>query len=127
MTYPEQDGPAIPYVEVPLKDQSGEFILDYVIAQDMVALPPLAPEGVLSWSLTLPKKAEEVSMIGHYNRNAEIESFVMSKYAGIQNDIPRPSGKLVAILGNKSDEMRFVIALIMRQISPAKAHEGYCC
>ena len=69
----------------------------------------------------------QVSMIGHYNRNAEIESFVMSKYAGIQNDIPRPSGKLVAILGNKSDEMRFVIALIMRQISPAKAHEGYCC
>src|SRR6184192_4320840 len=65
----------------------------------------------------------QVSMIGHYNRNAEIESFVMSKYAGIENDIPRPSGKLVAILGNKSDEMRFVIALIMRQISPIKAHE----
>ena len=69
----------------------------------------------------------QVSTIGHYNRNTEIESPVMSKYAGIQNDIPRPSRKLVAILGNKSDKMRFVIALIMRQISPVKAHEGYCC
>jgi 5,5'-dehydrodivanillate O-demethylase len=37
VSYPQQDGPAIPYVEVPLKDENGEFILDYVIAQDMVA------------------------------------------------------------------------------------------
>ncbi|MDB5699524.1 MAG: rieske 2Fe-2S iron-sulfur domain protein [Alphaproteobacteria bacterium] len=32
---PEQD--AVPYAEVPLKDDDGEYILDYVLAQDMVA------------------------------------------------------------------------------------------
>jgi 5,5'-dehydrodivanillate O-demethylase len=32
---PHQD--QVPYVEVPVKDENGEYILDYVLAQDMVA------------------------------------------------------------------------------------------
>jgi 5,5'-dehydrodivanillate O-demethylase oxygenase subunit len=32
---PKQD--SVPYVELPLKDEKGEYILDYVLAQDMVA------------------------------------------------------------------------------------------
>jgi 5,5'-dehydrodivanillate O-demethylase oxygenase subunit len=32
---PKQD--RVPYVEVPVKDENGEYILDYVLAQDMVA------------------------------------------------------------------------------------------
>lgn len=32
---PSQD--RIPYVEVPIKDENGEYVLDYVLAQDMVA------------------------------------------------------------------------------------------
>jgi len=64
----------------------------------------------------------QMGMIGHDNRNAQIESLVMSEYAGVQNNIPRPARKLVALLGNESDEMRFVIALIVWQIPPVKAH-----
>jgi len=38
---PEQD--AVPFVEVPLKDDSGEYILDYVLAQDMAAWTEQGP------------------------------------------------------------------------------------
>ena len=38
---PKQD--AVPYVEVPLKDAEGEYILDYVLAQDMVAWTEQGP------------------------------------------------------------------------------------
>ena len=35
MTIPRQE--SIPYVEVPIQDENGAYILDYVLGQDMVA------------------------------------------------------------------------------------------
>ena len=35
VTVPRQE--RIPYVEVPIQDENGEYILDYVLGQDMVA------------------------------------------------------------------------------------------
>lgn len=65
-------------------------------------------------------------MVGHNDRNAKIEFLAIVVQAAVENNRPNLCGKHPAAIGAESDEVRLVINLQMRKLSPIEGLRHQC-
>ncbi len=61
-------------------------------------------------------------MVGHYDSDMQRVSDSVIAQAAAEGDVPCPVGQLLTEFSNECDEMRFVVALKMRQVATIEGH-----
>jgi hypothetical protein len=65
-----------------------------------------------------------VHMVGHNDSDMQRVSDSVVVQAAAEGDVPCPVGQLLTEFSNECDEVRFVVALKMRQVATIEGHAG---